>query len=299
MITQALQTKIDHSIELLRKGEKLAFKMSPDGYYLAFSGGKDSQAIYQLAKESGVKFDAHYNVTTLDAPANVYFIREYYPDVKFELPKMNFFSLIKKKKMFPTMVARFCCAYLKEDKGAGRCVILGVRNDESVKRRGYKEVERQYKNLTEREREREREKDGVVELGKMEEVKFQCVNGNDKIKVSPILQWSTKDVFMYLDDRKIFLNPIYKTHDRVGCMFCPYASEKDSMQYAKEYPRYVEKIEQTAQWLIDNTPFGNKYRPFTAKEITDWYLYYSKKKTMESYFWDLRHQLSFFNDKKL
>ena len=51
MITQALQTKIDHSIELLRKGEKLAFKMSPDGYYLAFSGGKDSQAIYQLAKE--------------------------------------------------------------------------------------------------------------------------------------------------------------------------------------------------------------------------------------------------------
>lgn len=29
--------------------------MHPDGYYLAFSGGKDSQVIYQLAKMGGGK----------------------------------------------------------------------------------------------------------------------------------------------------------------------------------------------------------------------------------------------------
>jgi phosphoadenosine phosphosulfate reductase len=297
MITQALQDKINHSIELLRKGEKLAMKMSEKGYYLAFSGGKDSQAIYQLAKESGVKFDAHYSVTTLDAPANVYFIRKNYPDAIFEHPEMNFFSLIKRKKMFPTMIARFCCAYLKEGGGAGRCVILGVRAEESVKRRNYKEVEKEYKSLKglERERERERERDGVVELKKMEAVSFQCVSGNDRIKVSPILQWSIKEVLMYLDDRGIELNPLYKTHNRVGCMFCPYASERDSIQYAKEYPGYVKKIEQTAQWLIDNTPYGNKCRPFTAKEVTDWYLYHSKKMSMEVYFWNLRHQMNLFD----
>ena len=32
----------------------------PEGYYLAFSGGKDSVVLYDLAVKSGVKFDAHY-----------------------------------------------------------------------------------------------------------------------------------------------------------------------------------------------------------------------------------------------
>jgi len=34
----------------------------PDGYYLGFSGGKDSIDIYDIAVKAGVKFDAHYNV---------------------------------------------------------------------------------------------------------------------------------------------------------------------------------------------------------------------------------------------
>ena len=40
----------------------------PEGYFLAFSGGKDSQAVYHLAKMAGVKFDAHYSLTTVDPP---------------------------------------------------------------------------------------------------------------------------------------------------------------------------------------------------------------------------------------
>ena len=34
----------------------------PEGYFLAFSGGKDSQAVYHLCREAGVKFDAHYSL---------------------------------------------------------------------------------------------------------------------------------------------------------------------------------------------------------------------------------------------
>ena len=37
-----------------------------DGYYLAFSGGKDSITCYHLLKMAGVKFDAHYSITTVD-----------------------------------------------------------------------------------------------------------------------------------------------------------------------------------------------------------------------------------------
>ena len=42
-----LQKKMMYSIDLLRKAERLALAYGGDkGYYLAFSGGKDSQALY-------------------------------------------------------------------------------------------------------------------------------------------------------------------------------------------------------------------------------------------------------------
>ena len=65
----SLEDKVKRAIDRLRTFEP------PEGYYLAFSGGKDSQCIYHLAKEAGVKFDAHYNLTTVDPPELVYFIR--------------------------------------------------------------------------------------------------------------------------------------------------------------------------------------------------------------------------------
>lgn len=49
-----LQSKIDYSIALLRKCEQMALDYDPEnGFYLAFSGGKDSQALYHIAKMAG------------------------------------------------------------------------------------------------------------------------------------------------------------------------------------------------------------------------------------------------------
>ena len=64
------QDKVQVAIQRLRTFEPT------EGYYVAFSGGKDSQAIYHLCKEAGVKFDAHYNITGIDPPELVYFIRK-------------------------------------------------------------------------------------------------------------------------------------------------------------------------------------------------------------------------------
>ncbi len=44
----------------------------PEGYFLAFSGGKDSVVIYHLAVAAGVKFDAHYNRTGIDPPSPLF-----------------------------------------------------------------------------------------------------------------------------------------------------------------------------------------------------------------------------------
>lgn len=63
MMPLDISQKIETSIKRLRSFEP------PEGYFLAFSGGKDSQCIYHLAKMAGVKFDAHYNVTSVDPPS--------------------------------------------------------------------------------------------------------------------------------------------------------------------------------------------------------------------------------------
>jgi len=83
-----------------------------EGYYLAFSGGKDSCVIKAIAEMSGVKFESVYNDTTIDSPELVNFIKEFHPDVKIERPQKSFFKLLVKKG-FPQRQRRWCCSELK------------------------------------------------------------------------------------------------------------------------------------------------------------------------------------------
>ena len=58
-----------------------------EGYYLAFSGGKDSCVCKALLDMAQVKYEAVYRVTSVDPPELVRFIRDRYPDVKREVPR--------------------------------------------------------------------------------------------------------------------------------------------------------------------------------------------------------------------
>ena len=106
-----------------------------EGYYEAFSGGKDSVVLDALADLAGVKRDVHYNVTTVDPPELVRFIREKYPHAIFEKPKKTMRQLIITKKAPPTRMQRYCCQHLKETSGEGRVTLTGVRWAESKGRR--------------------------------------------------------------------------------------------------------------------------------------------------------------------
>lgn len=112
----------------------------PEGYFLAFSGGKDSVVIKRLAEMAGVKFDAHYSVTSVDPPELVRFVKEQ-KDVSFDIPRdkdgnaITMWNLIPKKKMPPTRIARYCCEKLKECAGEGRLTVTGIRWAESVGRK--------------------------------------------------------------------------------------------------------------------------------------------------------------------
>ena len=113
---------------------RLRLHEPPEGYYVAFSGGKDSCVVLDLCKRAGVKYDAHFNVTSVDPPEVLAFVRKYHPEVGFNVPEKTMWQIILEKRMPPTQTARYCCQALKEGGGKNRFVVTGVRHAESTKR---------------------------------------------------------------------------------------------------------------------------------------------------------------------
>ena len=111
------------------------FEPESEPYYLCYSGGKDSDCIRILSELAGVKHECKHNLTTVDAPETVYYVRETIGKENIEHPELSMWQLIVKKKMPPTRLARYCCEVLKERGGKGRVKITGVRWAESANRK--------------------------------------------------------------------------------------------------------------------------------------------------------------------
>lgn len=270
-----LQAKVDYSIERLQKGEKLALMMQPDfGYYLAFSGGKDSQCVLELAKMAGVRFKAVYNVTTNDPAENIRFIKQHYPEVMFDVPKTSYFKMIEKYGL-PMMSRRWCCRMFKESKGA-KCVMLtGVRAEESFKRSRQAEFMRKSKR---------KEVRGPRDLDKMSDNNFQCVGGRDKFTLLPIFNWTDADVWQFIYERGLPVNPCYESTNRVGCVYCPFSDKGKIEKHIKTHPKQYEVLQKHLQIYLDKKP---DERPFpVAKDCLDWWITkqsiktYKRKKNM-------------------
>jgi len=281
-----LSEKVKTSIERLKAFEP------EEGYYLAFSGGKDSVVCKALMDMAGVKYDATYRVTSVDPPELVQFIREKHPDVKREVPKdkdgkpITMWNLIPRKLMPPTRLVRYCCAELKETGGDGRMTVTGVRWAESVSRKANQGLVTIASKKAAKQLESNSffySKSGGVILTNDNEESRRVVEScykHHKTVVNPIIDWLDEDVWEFI---RWFDIPYCQLYDcglkRLGCIGCPLAGKKAREAefliwptYKKAYLMAFKKmlVEREKRGLLD----GSWRMGTQPMDVFNWWMEY-------------------------
>ena len=302
------------SIERIRMASEMSLRHYEKPIVCTYSGGKDSDVMLELFKQSGVPFEVHNSHTTVDAPQTVYHIREKFKELEnlgikceIEKPPINksdpkkrrftMWSLIVKKKMPPTHLARYCCAILKETSCRNRMIATGVRWDESHARSQRSEFEVLGKtkkdriglndtDITGQEQKPEYEQLSLPGIENQGEIMLMNDNGKKrkfiercelkaKTVCNPIIEWKDNDIWQFIQSEKIKVNPLYEMgFCRVGCIGCPMADKARYFEFQlfpKYRQAYIHAFEKMLEALnADGT--SRKPRWKTGEDVFAWWM---------------------------
>ena len=233
------------AIQRIHAFEKDSLIMNEDGYYVAFSGGKDSIVLLDLFRKAGVKHTSHFNLTTVDPPELLKFVLDNYRDVERVPPRINMFDLIRKNRFPPTRLIRYCCSEFKERGGKGRFVATGIRWAESSRRSKRRMTEPCYKNKNTR-------------------------------YLHPIIDWSDADIWEYIKTNDMPYCSLYdEGFTRIGCVGCPMTSVEQRRIEFDRWPRFESSYRKAFDDAANSQkslerPEGTRWQ--SGQEMWDWWM---------------------------
>ena len=214
-------------------------------YYLGNSSGKDSAVTEHLTMRAETPYESHYSVSPLDPPEVRLHLKEYYPNTIWDYNAKGFFTKHLMTHGLPVRKVRWCCSIIKESGGSEYPIkILGMRKAESNGRKQYKCFENHAKE-----------------------------RGNWLL---PILNWSDADVWQYISEYKLKINPLYKQGwKRIGCLFCPFAGRDEIKMSLAKYPRLANAWKEAATRYVNERNTNPKRKPIpfeTGEEYFNWWI---------------------------
>lgn len=280
MSLRELVKKERRAIEVLKTFEP------EEGYYLCYSGGKDSDVIRILAYLANVKHDIVHNLTTVDAPETIQYIKSIpnviinkarYPDGRHK----TMWSLIVDKKIPPTRLMRYCCKELKEQGGKGRLKITGVRSEESYNRKqNAADIQIIGKpKTTEKFLQNNSIEYGTTKKGGLI-LNFDNSDSRRAVEhcyrttstmINPIIDWTESEVLEFLKYYGCEMNPLYhRGCKRVGCIGCPMNTKAAAAEF-EQYPKYKDQYIRTFDKMIKVNSHIN-YRWKDGNDVYKWWI---------------------------
>lgn len=258
--------------------EALQFRAPGEKLYVAYSGGKDSECIAQLAIDAIGKdsTEINYSCTGIDPPELVWHVKAKFKtwraqgiECHYNMPKESMMSLIIRKGP-PTRLSRYCCGFLKEGGGDGRCVITGVRWEESERRAdGHGIMTVMSKNHAKREK---YNNDNDISR-RIQEI---C-STKRRYTINPIVDWTFHDVWAYIRKNGIDYCSLYdEGFKRLGCVGCPMPTSKGRYHEFARWPKMKRYYMNAFTKFLQRNPRKGKYAQAygwkTAEDIFHWWM---------------------------
>lgn len=240
-----LKDYIRESVEFIQRYEPT------EGYFVGFSGGKDSIVLLELCRMADVKYYAYYTCTRIDPPEVYKFIKTYYPDVVWLYPRLSFFGFMQ-HRIPPLPWKRWCCQELKENPSKRvplKHRLLGLRAEESARRASRPRVD---------------------------------IFNSKQVLYKPIFWWTEWLIWEFIESRGLPYPSLYdEGWNRVGCVFCPFllgpsaGAEKRRSRNRERWPGIWKAVEHTIKAWWRRTHGKNcsiKFNHETADSYWESYL---------------------------